>query len=224
MQESDDISRLIGDLASDLRPVRRIEAPWLSAFFWALTVLALALILLSVRDHLPWAAPMVADAYTLPGVAAAGLTALFAAFAAFQISLPDRNSAWSFLPLPPFLAWIVINGIGCVAYASTPGALPGEWPGFVQCLSVLIGLSIPLSLVLILMVRRARPLRPSLVAALGGLAVAGAAQTLLVLVHPHDATLLDLGAHALAVALIVGLNAALGGRLLVPANEFRPRA
>ncbi len=224
MQDSDNISRLIGDLASDLRPVRRIEAPWLSALFWSLSVLALALVLVAIKDYLPWAAPMQADVYTWPGIAAAGLTGLLAAFAAFQISLPDRNSAWAFLPLPPFLAWIVINGIGCIAYAATPGALPGEWPAFMQCLSVLIALSVPLSVVLILMVRRARPLRPSLVALMGGLAVAGAAQTLLVLVHPHDATLLDLAAHGLAVVLIVGLNAALGGRLLVPANKFRPQA
>jgi hypothetical protein len=74
---------------------------------------------------------------------------------------------------------------------------------------------------MILMVRRARPLRPLRVAIVGGLAAAAAAATLLVLVHPHDSAVLDLAAHAVAVVVIIGLNVLLGGRLLVPANKLR---
>ena len=164
---------------------------------------------------------MAIDAFTWPGVVASALTAVLGAVAAFQVSLPDRSSLWALLPLPAFAAWVLINGAGCLAYVATPGALPGEWPGFVQCLTVLLAISLPLSVLLILMVRRARPLRPVTVAILGGFAAAGASQTLLVFVHPHDATLLDLCAHALAVMAIVGFNALLGGRLLVPANKFQ---
>ncbi len=221
MQDGDDISRLIGDLSADLLPVRRIEAPWLSAFVWTGLAVAIAIILVLVRDYLPWAGPLAADVFTWPGVVASGLTAVLAAVAAFQVSLPDRSSAWAWLPLPLLLAWVVINGLGCLAYAATPGALPGSWPGFVQCLAVLLLISVPLSALMIFMVRRARPLRPVMVAILGGLAAAGASATLLVFVHPHDATLLDLCAHAIAVAAIVGLNAAVGGTLLVPANRFQ---
>lgn len=221
MQESDDISRLIGDLAEDLRPVRRIEAPWKSALIWLGAALAVAILLVAIRDYLPWAGPAAVDAYTWPGIVASGLTAVLAAVAAFMISLPDRSSMWALLPVPALVAWIIINGLGCFAYATTPGAEPGAWPGFVQCLGILLAISLPLSALMIFMVRRARPLRPTMVAILGGLAAAGASATLLVLVHPHDATVLDLCAHALAVAAIVGLNALLGGRILVPANKFQ---
>jgi hypothetical protein len=73
------------------------------------------------------------------------------------------------------------------------------------------------------MVRRARPLRPLPVAILGGLAASAAGATLLILVHPHDSAVLDLCSHALAVVIVVGLNVLVGGRLFVPANNFRRR-
>ena len=54
-------------------------------------------------------------------------------------------------------------------------------------------------------------LAPSLVLvamlAMGALASAAAAATLLALVHPHDMSLLDLGAHAVALAVVLGLSA-----------------
>ena len=163
---------------------------------WTFVAVAIAVFLFAVRDYLPWAGPLSADFFTVPGLVASALTAILAAVAAFQISLPDRTDAWALLPVPTFIAWVAINGLGCVAYASTPNAQPGTWPAFVQCLSVLLAISVPLSALMIVMVRRARPLRSSLVAVLGGLAAAGAAATLLVFVHPHDATALDLCAHA----------------------------
>ena len=56
--------------------------------------------------------------------------------------------------------------------------------------------------------------------ALAGLASAQerlrASAALLGIFHGHDATATDLLAHALAVAVVVGANALLGGRLLAP--------
>jgi hypothetical protein len=65
-------------------------------------------------------------------------------------------------------------------------------------------IAVPMATLLMFQLRRACPLRPGLTAALGGLASAGAAATLLALVHPFDATLEDLGAHFIAVVLVVG--------------------
>lgn len=220
MSDGSDISRLIGDLTADLKPVRRLEAPWLSAMIWTCIAVVGAAVLFLIRDQLHWVAVRQADQFTLPGVIATGLTAVLAAVAAFQLSFPDRSGRWAILPLPALVAWIAINGLGCLAYSSEPGASNGTWPAFMQCLGLLLVISVPLSVAMIWMVRRAHPLRPVLVAILGGLATAGAAATLLVLVHPHDATALDLMAHAAAVAVIVGLNALLGGRLLAPSNRF----
>jgi hypothetical protein len=60
---------------------------------------------------------------------------------------------------------------------------------------------------MLFMLWRAAPLMPWLAVAMGGLASAGAAATLLELVHPHDAALLDLGAHLVAVAAVLAAAA-----------------
>ena len=82
------------------------------------------------------------------------------------------------------------------------------------CFSFILAFSLPLSAILVVMLRRACPLRPNLTAALAGLAAAAAAATLLVFFHPHDATAEDLLIHLVVVALVIGANGLLGGRLL----------
>jgi hypothetical protein len=57
-------------------------------------------------------------------------------------------------------------------------------------------------------------LRPVLTAVLIGLASAAASASLLEICHEYDAAATDLLTHAAAVALVVAVNAAMGGRLL----------
>ncbi len=83
-----------------------------------------------------------------------------------------------------------------------------------DCLAFILGLSVPLSGLLVLMLRRAATLQPGLTAAMAGLAAAAAAATLLALVHPFDASAVDLAVHVGAVLAVVAVNRALGGRLL----------
>ncbi|ACK82016.1 conserved hypothetical protein [Methylorubrum extorquens CM4] len=82
------------------------------------------------------------------------------------------------------------------------------------CFAFLMSVSLPLSVLLVTMLRRACPLRPNLTAALAGLAAAAGAAALLVPFHPHDATATDLLVHLVAVLIVVGLNGLLGARLL----------
>jgi hypothetical protein len=220
MSETGDISRLIGDLSADLKPVRRLPPPWLRALVWLGVVLAVALVLVATRTLLPPLGIIGNDPFMLPGAYASLATAVLAAIAAFELSLPDRSDAWIWLPLPALVVWIVLNGLGCLATLAIPGTQTTPFQ-FLVCLSLLLAISLPLTAAMIFMVRRARPLRPLRVAILGGLAASGAAATLLILIHPHDSAVLDLAAHAVAVAAIIGLNVLLGGRLLVPANKFR---
>jgi hypothetical protein len=222
MSESGEISRLIGDLSADLKPVRRLAPPWLRTLYWLLAVGCLALVLIGIRVVFSWNGEAEVDPYVIPGALASGATALLAAFAAFELSLPDRSSAWALLPLPAFVVWVAINGLGCVASLANP-AVQNNVPLFFTCLSIIFALSIPLSVATIVMVRRARPLRPLPVAILGGLAASAAGATLLILVHPHDSAVLDLCSHTLAVIVVVCLNVLVGGRLFVPANNFRRR-
>ena len=67
---------------------------------------------------------------------------------------------------------------------------------------------------LIVLLRRAFPLRPVLTAVMVGLASAAASACLLEIVHAYNAAATDLLTHALAVALVVVANAIMGGRLL----------
>jgi hypothetical protein len=223
MSDGSDISRLIGDLSADLKPVRRLPPPWLRALVWLGVVVIVAAVLVATRTLLPALGIVGNDPFMLPGAYASLLTAALAAIAAFELSLPDRSDAWIWLPVPALVLWIALNGLGCLATLAIPGTQTTPFQ-FMVCLSLIFAISLPLTAAMIVMVRRARPLRPLRVAVLGGLAASGAAATLLVLIHPHDSAVLDLAAHGVAVAVIIGLNVLLGGRLLVPANKFRDRA
>jgi len=102
-----------------------------------------------------------------------------------------------------------------------PGTLVADMSEARDCLLFIVGLSVPLSALLIVMLRRACSLQPGLTAAVAGLAAAAAAATLLNFFHPFDAAATDLAVHAGAVGLVVVANRALSGRLLA-ANFHRP--
>jgi hypothetical protein len=151
-------------------------------------------------------------------VTGSALTAILAAVAAFQLSLPDARRAWALLPVPAALLWIVASGVGCLRGWFVPGTHAADLSEARDCLIFIVGLSVPLSALLIMMLRRACPLQPGLTAAIAGLASAAAAATLLNLFHPFDAAATDLTIHVFAVALVILANRVLSGRLL--ANNF----
>ncbi len=205
--------RLVEDLASDLEPVSRLATPPLRALAWFAAVLGLAVLLAPLADlHSLGARLQVPDLC----VAAIGaiLTALCAALAAFQTSVPGRSWLWALLPLPPLVLWIGASGLGCLRAWIAPDSNIADAAEMRGCLTFLLCVSLPLSALLVVMLRRACPMRPNLTAALGGLATAAAAATLLVPFHPHDATASDLAIHAFGVGLIIALNGLAGGRLL----------
>jgi hypothetical protein len=143
------------------------------------------------------------------------LTAVFAAIAAFELSLPDRKATWALLPLPALVLWISASGMGCLRAWSVSEAYPMP-PGQTEhCLFFILGVSLPLSLLLIVMLRRGFSLHPNLTAIIGGLACASAAATLLNLIHPYDAAATDLAIHAFAVVIAILANAVFGGRILM---------
>ncbi len=206
--------RLIGDLAGSLRPVRRLPPPWKRAAGWLVLVIAVgaglvALAGFDVARHRLASAP---DAWL--AVLGSTLTAPLAAFAAFQSSVPGRSPRWALLPVPAALLWMAASGFGCLRSWIVP---PSEAALAVEprdCLVFIVCVSLPLAIALVLMLRRACPLRPGLTATLGGLASAAAAATLLNLFHPFDAAATDLAVHALAIALVVLATRALGARAL----------
>lgn len=210
--------QLVEALAGGLKPVRPLPAPGIRTALWLGAALLAGLLLVAeagmpgfmVRMHVPDLA--------LAAIGAV-LTAITAAYAAFATSVPGRSGRWALLPLPFLALWICASGLGCLRDWIAPGTdLPGAH-AVTGCFSFLICASVPLSVLIVIMLRRACPLRPNLTAALGGLAVSAAAAALLMPVHPHDATATDLLMHAAAVAIVIAVNGLAGGRLLAPSSR-----
>ncbi|WP_329740993.1 NrsF family protein [Dyella sp. A6] len=205
---------LIDALGAELTPVRRLLPPWLRTLCWLLAVAAIAVVLLVHYGT----APMLrrwAGAHDLAWAAAgAVLTAVSAAWAAFTLGVPGRSRAWAWLPLPGALLWIGASGVGCLRTWLAPGTSIATLHQSTDCLVFIVSFSIPLSALMIWLLRRACPLRPVLAAMMVGLASAAASASLLEICHAFDAAATDLLTHALAVGIVVALNAAMGGRLL----------
>jgi hypothetical protein len=205
---------LIDRLGTELIPVRRLPPPALRTGGWLLVVAAMAAVLLMHYGM----GGMLQRFEGTPDLAWAGagavITAISAAWAAFVLSVPGRNAAWAWIPLPGALLWIGASGLGCLRHVLAPGTRISSMHQSVDCLTFIIGFSVPLSVLMVFLLRRAYPLRPVLTAVMVGLASAAASASLLEICHAYDAAATDLLTHAAAVALVVAANAAMGGRLL----------
>lgn len=198
--------RLMADLVADLRPVKRLRSPWLRALGWLAVVIAIAATLLVFADLPAIRYRLMAVPDMWLAVLGSALTAVLGAIAAFQLGLPDRSPWWSALPLPGLMLWLSASGLGCARSWLIPGVADASLVETGRCLRFIIGLSVPLSIVMLLMLRRGYSLYPTLMGGTAGLAVAAAAATLLVLFHPFDATVTDLSMHMAAVAIVVLAN------------------
>jgi hypothetical protein len=204
--------RLIASLSGRLQPVRRVSPAWLAAG-WLLVVIVFGAYLGSMADiHAMMRRLGAAPDMWLAALGSA-LTGVLAVVAAFMTGIPGRSPRWALLPLPPLALWIWESGMGCARGWHLPGVGVAGFGVIDHCFLFICGLSLPLSLLLMVLLRWTLPLRPNLTLVLGGLAAAGAAATLLNFFHPYDASVSDLLAHALAVMLVVGANRLLGGRL-----------
>ena len=207
---------LIQALGADLVPVRRLRPPLWRAVGWTMLLAAMAALLV-------WhfgLTPMLTRWHGAPDLAWAGigavLTALVAGWVAFSLGVPGGPVARAWLVLPPALLWMGASGVGCLRSWLAPDTVVATVSGARGCLEFILAFSLPLSAVLVWLLRRACPLRPALTAAMIGVASAAGSASLLEICHEFDAAATDLAMHALAVGLVIGLNALCGGRLLRP--------
>jgi hypothetical protein len=210
---------IILSLTADLKPVRRLPPPGWRALLWLALVAAIAFALATVADRPAVVSRLTAAPDIWLSAGGSALTMVLAAIAAFQLSLPDRSRLWALLPLPAALLWIGASGAGCLRTWLVPGTHAAVLDDTKDCLVFILALSVPLSALLLGMLRRGYTLRPGLTAAVAGFASAAAAATLLVLFHPYDASATDVVVHVIAVVLVIVANRAYGGRLLQAANS-----
>jgi hypothetical protein len=203
---------LIASLAADARPVRRLATPWRRAAFWLGGAVWLAGILALFTDFGAFAHRLAAAPDMWLAMAGALVTAVTASIAAFMTSVPGRSPWWAALPLPPLAVWIGASGLGCLRQEAIGWIEPESMMHPMLCFYFIVLVSAPLSALLMWQIMRAFPLRPALTASLAGLASAGAAASLLTMIHPFDANALDLTMHLLAIVVVVGAARIIGGR------------
>jgi hypothetical protein len=204
---------LIEALAANATPVRRLRPPLARATLW-LSIAAVLLVLLAVSHG---ARPDLAQRLQQPtfvvSILASLLTGILAAIASFLVSLPDRSRTWLLLPLPALVVWISTIGYGCLTDWVDVDAGSVRMGEAARCFATLVLTSVPLSLLMFVMLRRAAPLRPTPVALTGSLAVAAMTASALSLFHEFDATIMILLWNLGSAALLVGLGALLGRKM-----------
>jgi len=209
-----DTNALIQELANSAAPVQRLPAPWARMLIWlALSAPFLAVIWLVMPSEINPVAAM-ADRRFLIEEAALLVTALTAALAAFGSVVPGYDRRILLIPLLPLAVWLASLGEGCwrnwVALGANGLTLRPDW----DCLppAILIGL-VP-SITMVVMLRRGAPLLPRVSVALGALAVAALANLGLRLFHVGDASVMVLFWHLSGAAVLAGLAALAGRRVL----------
>lgn len=213
---------LIGRLATDLRPVRRMPPPGLQAMLWlalAVSVIGLSVAISGLRHDLPERLRLTQDVGQFLASVATGIAA---ALAAAMLARPDRSPAWALLPVAPLVLWLGTLGWGCVADLARLG--PTAWrlgPSW-GCVRFVLFMGTPLTAALLLLLRHAGPVRPLPVLLLGGLASAALCSAGLSLFHHLDAMLMVLVWHGGAVAVLVVLGWAAGRPLLIRVPRVLP--
>jgi hypothetical protein len=200
--------QFIEHLASELEPVQVLRSPALRALLWLAFVGVVTAALILRYAHMSSVLQRLAVPRVAVECVATALTAVTAIVAAFELSVPDRSPRWAWLPLPPFLLWLAASGLGCLRNGlSLPGpeGFLGDSP---HCFMFITSASVPLAVGLFWMLRRARPIDPLPVAAIGTLGVAATAAFILEFFHPFDVTVIDLTWHLSAVGLVVLLGTA----------------
>ena len=205
---------LIAGLAADVKPVRRLRPPLVRAAAWlAFAVLLLAL-LAFVHGLRPDLATHLRQPIFVVGMLASLVTGVLAAAASFLLSLPDRPRLWALLPMPSLAVWLSTVGYGCLANWVSLGPNGIQFGEAFRCFVTLVLTSLPLSLAMIVMLRYAAMLRPTLVTMAGSLSVAAITATALSLFHDLEASVMILAWNVGISVLIVALGGTLGPRML----------
>ena len=187
---------LIHRLGARGAPVRPLAAPWLRGLLWGTGALAYLVVVDWVWMRTT-TITLTLDRRFLIEQAAALLTGLTAACAAFTTVVPGRSRRLAWWSLAPLALWLLSVGRQCVQDWSASGvpALLPHW----GCFAATVAVGLVPALVIVLMLRRGAPLTPTLTTALAGVAAAGLANFGVRFVHAMDVSFVVLTWHLAAV-------------------------
>ncbi len=207
-------SDLIDVLVADAKPVRRLRQPVVRALCWLLFA-ALVMLLVGIAQGVPADLAVKLDQpLFVIGIVAAMATAMMAATGAFFASVPGRSRYWLLLPAPACVVWIATIGYGCLTHWVTIGPEGMSLGETAKCFATLALVGMPLSLVMLIMLRHVARLSPGPVTMVGSLAVAAITAVALSILHPLDASAMILLWNFGVTALYLSLSGRYGQRLL----------
>ena len=205
---------LIDTLVDCAAPVRRLRPPLVRAGLWLLFASLVLVLLAIVHGVRPDFAARVHQPVFVTGMFAALATGILAAIASFEISLPDSSRTWLLLPLPALVVWVSTISYGCLTDWVSMGPNGVRMGEAARCFATLLLTSVPLSIVMLVMLRYTALLRPTAVCTAGGLAIAAITSFALSLFHDLDATIMILIWNLGTASLIAGLASLFGRPML----------
>lgn len=213
MSEMNRSEDLIAALAGSARSVTPLRPPMMRAAIWlalAIAVVAVSVYMHGVKDDL--VEDMLQPLEMLEWLAALA-TGVGAIVAAFHLSLPDRSPRWALLALIPAALWLATVGLGCLADVVEMGWGAFAWGEPWLCFRYITEMGVPLTLVSLVMLRYAGPIRPLQTMVMAALGMSGLSAAGLTFFHPEHTAWLGLIWHGAALALVLACGA-LGAAVL----------
>src|ERR1700693_1755028 len=166
-------AHLIKTLVWDVKPVRRLWSPVARASCWLLFAALLLALIAAGHGARPDLMLKLRQPVFAIGVAAALITAVLAAVASFIASIPGRSRRWLLLPMPTLAVWISTLSYGCLTNGVSIGPEGMSLGETARCFVTLVVISMPLSLMMLIMLRHIARLTPAPVVMTGSLAGGG---------------------------------------------------
>jgi hypothetical protein len=209
-----DTDHLIRTLAGRIEPVTPLPRPWRRTAAWTAAGVGYLVVLVAIVSPRVDLDARIRDSWFLLEQAAALLTGVTAAGAAFLSVVPGYRRGIVAWPIAAGAFWVALIAVGALLELSRGDAasllLQADW----SCVwTVLAGASVPAA-AMAMMLRRGAPLTPCVTAALGGLAAASLGNFGVCLFHPHSSSLVMLVWHCGTVVAVGALSALAGGQLL----------
>lgn len=219
-----DTDLLIARLATGARPVTPLASPGRRTLRWVMVMAPLVAAMVLLHGPRPHLAQVMAQPAAALEWAGSVLTAVLAAFAAFQVSVPGRSPSWAWLPAPAAVLWLGGVGLGCASDAARMGVAAFAWEADVsECARAIVLASLPIALAMLWLVRYAASVRPTPTAALALLSAAALSSAAVGLIHAGETAWMVMVWHVGAVAVMSAAGIVFGRSVLAALSKLQLR-